>query len=325
MSVSLRRTYSEIPVKELKRQARKGDQLAVLLYKAASYGNSLRTFLTLLVVGSSALFFISVISSAGSVVAFALTAALVYIAFEWMPAAQASKISKFFAARVAPGLAWILAYLHPIFQAVARTVQKHRPVTVKTGLYETQDLLDLITDQKVATHNRIDQASLDIATNALRFKDVLVRDRLVPRRIVKVVSAEDTIGPILLDELHKSGHSRFPVFDGKKDNLVGILLLRELVGVKHGGAVKSHMRKGVGYIHEDEPAQHALQAFIKSHNHLLIVVNSFEEYVGILTLEDVLEALVGQPIVDEFDHYEDLRAVAARMAQKEHAQHEHST
>jgi CBS domain containing-hemolysin-like protein len=48
------------------------------------------------------------------------------------------------------------------------------------------------------------------------------------------------------------------------------------------------------------------------------VVNSFEEYVGIITMEDVLETMIGKLIVDEFDRYDDLRAVAARAAHKEH-------
>jgi Mg2+/Co2+ transporter CorC len=50
-------------------------------------------------------------------------------------------------------------------------------------------------------------------------------------------------------------------------------------------------------------------------------VNDFEEYVGILTMEDVLEQIIGKPIVDEFDQYDDLRAVAAKTAQVEHKAH----
>jgi Mg2+/Co2+ transporter CorC len=53
-----------------------------------------------------------------------------------------------------------------------------------------------------------------------------------------------------------------------------------------------------------------------------MVVNNFEELVGVLSVEDVLEQIIGKQIVDEFDRYDDLRSVAAREAQKEHTHHE---
>ena len=120
-----------------------------------------------------------------------------------------------------------------------------------------------------------------------------------------------------MDTLHKSGHSRFPVYDGKKDNIVGTLYMRDLVNAKEGGTIKSVMKHDVGYVHEEQNLYDALQAVIKTHHHLLVVVNSFEEYVGIITLEDILEQVVGKLIVDEFDQYNDLRAVAARAAEAE--------
>jgi CBS domain containing-hemolysin-like protein len=74
-------------------------------------------------------------------------------------------------------------------------------------------------------------------------------------------------------------------------------------------------------VHEDFTLYQALQAFLKTKHHLFLVVNSFEELVGILTIEDVLEQMIGKPIVDEFDRYDDLRAVAAAAAKKDHVNH----
>ena len=75
------------------------------------------------------------------------------------------------------------------------------------------------------------------------------------------------------------------------------------------------------FINEDSNLRQALSAFLKTHHHLLIVVNSFEEMVGVLSLEDVLEQILGKQIVDEFDSYDNLRAVASIAAQKDQAQH----
>jgi CBS domain containing-hemolysin-like protein len=123
-----------------------------------------------------------------------------------------------------------------------------------------------------------------------------------------------------MDELHKSGHSRFPVFDGKQENIVGTLYLRELGAGKDHGLVRERMSKRVYYVHEDQSLHDAFQAILKTHHQLFIVVNSFEEFVGIVTMEDVLETMIGKLIVDEFDQYDDLRAVAMRAARKDHKQ-----
>ena len=74
------------------------------------------------------------------------------------------------------------------------------------------------------------------------------------------------------------------------------------------------MEKKVYYIREDQTLDHALAAFLKTRHHLFVVVNGYRETAGIITLEDVIEALLGRKIVDEFDLHDDLRAVATREA-----------
>ncbi len=321
MSVGLLKSYRNVSERELRRRAREGDELAAVLYKAVAYGSSLGAVLWFLVAATNAMFFVSIARSAPAWFAVAASAALIWFAFVWMPARDVTRFSTWVAVKLAPVLAWILNYLHPIFSRIARFVGQHRPVTIHTGIFDREDLVDLIQDQKVQPYNRIDKVSLDIALHALTFGSVLVRDVMVPRRAVKMVKSDETVGPVLMSELHKSGFSRFPVFSGKKDNLVGTLYMKDLVKAKAGGKIEKIMRDDLAYIHEEEPLTDALQAILKTHRQQYVVVNSFEEYVGIITMEDVLEQIVGKPILDEFDQYDDMRAVAARAAQKEHAEH----
>jgi CBS domain containing-hemolysin-like protein len=89
----------------------------------------------------------------------------------------------------------------------------------------------------------------------------------------------------------------------------------------HGGRVSTLMRRPVVYVHEDFSLGQVLQAFLKTYNHLFIVVNEFEEFVGIITIEDVIDQIIGRPLADEFDNYTDLRAVAAASAKAEHFKH----
>jgi CBS domain containing-hemolysin-like protein len=81
------------------------------------------------------------------------------------------------------------------------------------------------------------------------------------------------------------------------------------------------MKKNVKYVHEEHSLEQALHAFIKTNQHMFIVVNSFEEYTGIITIEDILEQVIGHKITDEFDAYDDMRAVAADAARREHKAH----
>ncbi len=322
LTVNLQKTYSALPVKEIKRRARAGNLVAKRIHRAASYGASLRAILWLLIIILSAIFFFVVARNAPPWFALTASVALIWIAYVWLPSSRVSGFSERLAAWTAPFLAWLLNYLHPMLNRSIGLVRGSQPISEHTKLYEKEDLLDLMKKQQEQADNRIDRFELDIAMAALTFGDQLIRKRLTPRRMIKTIAVDETIGPLLMDELHQSGHSRFPVHDGKKDNIVGILYLRDLIDAKDRGTVRSIMKPKVSYVHEEQNLFDALQAVIKTHRHLLVVVNSFEEYVGILTLEDILEQIVGKPIIDEFDQYQDLRAVAARAAKQERAEHE---
>lgn len=321
MSVGLLKSYRNVSERELRRRAREGDELATALYKAVSYGSSLGAVLWLIVILTNAVLFVSVAHSAPTWFAIVACAAVLWFAFVWMPARDVTRFSTWVAVQLAPGFAWILNYIHPILNRIVKFVDEHRPVTIHTGIFDREDLVDLIQDQKVQPYNRIDKVSLDIALNALTFGDVLVRDVMVPRRIVKMVDVEETVGPVLMSELHKSGFSRFPVFAGKAENPVGTLYMKDLIKAKAGGKIEKVARDDLAYIHEEQTLADALQAILKTHHQQYIVVNSFEEYAGIITMEDVLERIVGKPILDEFDQYDDMRAVATRVARKDHTEH----
>lgn len=153
-------------------------------------------------------------------------------------------------------------------------------------------------------------------TNGLHFNEKKVEDIMTPRGVVETIAKDEIIGPLVLDELHKTGHSRFPVIDTNIDHIVGVLHIKDLlrVGAKDSETAEQAMEKRVFYINQEQTLDHALAAFIKTRHHLFVVVNGYRETAGVLTLEDVMEALLGREIVDEFDLHDDLRAVAARSA-----------
>ena len=135
------------------------------------------------------------------------------------------------------------------------------------------------------------------------------------------------LGPFVLDRLHKSGHSRFPVIKKDIDHVVGLLYVHDLFSLAKSAeksTASKLMDSKVFYINENQPLPSALAGFLRVKHHLFIVVNEFEETTGVITIEDVLEALIGRKIVDEFDQYDDLRAVAKRAA-AQRQKSDHST
>lgn len=323
-SIAVKRAYDSIPVKELKKRARQGDQVALMLHRAAAYEYSLNLILWIVVVLSTATFFVYVARSTEAWPAAFICALVLWFGFIWLPKRRASSLGLTVAAKLSPVLEKVASVAHPLVQSSIRRIRSLFPLHVHSGLYDKQDLVKLLEQQSKQEDNQIPQSSLEIAKHAIQFGDQLVRDRLVPRRIVTSVKEGDSTGPVLMSELHDSGHSRFPVFsDEEPEKAVGVLYLRDLISAKSASKVSSKMRKEVFYIHEDQLLEEALQAILKTHQHLFIVVNSFEEYVGILTIEDVLESILGEQIIDEFDQYDDLRAVAAKAAGEEHRKLEH--
>lgn len=199
---------------------------------------------------------------------------------------------------------------YPIIFRFIRNVKTDGGVNYR--LESREQLLHLISQSGDAILSR-DEKSL--IRHGLQFDDIEVSSIMTPVSVIDSVSKDEMLGPLVLDDLHKTGHSRFPVIDQDLNHVVGILHIRDLLVLdptKRTTTVEKSMEPRVFYIREDQMLGHALPAFLRTHHHLFVVVNEFRETVGLLSLEDVIEALIGRKIVDEFDAHEDLRRVAAR-------------
>lgn len=172
---------------------------------------------------------------------------------------------------------------------------------------ELQYLIDNSAD--VLTENE-----RKLIISGLSFNEMTVGSVMTPKSVIDSIKKSEFLGPLTLDDLHKTGHSRLPVIDKDIDHVVGILHLRSLLAldIKRSTTAEKAMDPKVYYVREDQTLSHALAAFLRTHHHLFIVVNEYRETVGLLTLEDVIEVLIGHKIIDEFDTHDDLRAVAMR-------------
>ena len=199
------------------------------------------------------------------------------------------------------------------YPKVVKYIRIFTPESQEIVLHSREELQHLI-DSSVGVVSKDEKKLL---LSAMSFQSLPVSDVMTPRSMIESINKEEVLGPLVLDDLHKKGYSRFPVIENDVDHVIGVLHLRDVLTLdaskKHATSrAESAMESRVFYIHEEQTLEHALNAFIKTHHHLFIVVNQYRETVGLLTLEDVTEALLGREIVDEFDEHEDLRSVAAR-------------
>jgi len=321
LGITLRKTYLYLPAKELKRQARRGDQVAATLYKAAAYGPNLRILLWA-VIGLSAAGSFSIMARLAPIwLGFiCITLVLIY-GFAWLPSGRLTSFGARLAIWFTPLIEWMLVKLHPLLRATANLLGKHRQHLDHSGLYEVDDIVDLLENQKKQSDSRISEDILDVLLHTLRFNQMNVSDVLTPRHAVVAVHAADTIGPIVMDELHESGHTHFPVLDSGNEP-VGMLYLKDVLENTHGDKVSTVMKKDLQYIHEDHPLEQALHAMMQASQPTLIVVNSKEEYVGTIGLEAVVEQMLGHKLTADFDQYSDKAAVAAATVLPEPQQEE---
>jgi CBS domain containing-hemolysin-like protein len=311
LALALQRLYSSIPSRELKRLARRGDHLAAALYRPVSYGASTRLLLWSVAVLSLAVGVLALLPTLPMLAGFVLVAALLTAALVLMPSLRLTVRTAQFAAMMAPGVVWILGHSHPFFGRAAALINKYREISPHSQLYEKEDLQHLLALQKEQVDNRIGQHELETAERALAFDDRQAADIVHSGKDLHLVDADDTVGPVLLDRLHGSGQTSFLVYKDAKENVIGSLSLRDAVKARHDGRVFDLIRHDITYVHEDFSLRQVMSAFRSTGHNLAIVINSFEEFVGVITFDGLLQELLGDTNTDYAEGYDNRSAVAA--------------
>ena len=153
-----------------------------------------------------------------------------------------------------------------------------------------------------SAHQRklLDADALGIIEGALSASEMTVREVMVPRPLMEVVDVGDSLEAVIA-RVNTTAHSRFPVINGSRDNVVGILLSKDLLRVRQEDRfnLREWVRPAV-FIPEFKRLDVLLREFRVSRNHMAIVIDEYAGIAGLITIEDVLEQIVGE-IEDEYD------------------------
>ncbi len=180
-----------------------------------------------------------------------------------------------------------------------------------------QELLEILREAQ--QRHLLDADALAMIEGVLEVSEMQVREIMIPRAQMVVVERDATLEEIL-PVVTESAHSRFPVVGDSKDEVVGIILAKDLLAYFQGDRRRSFNMRDIlrpaVFIPESKRLNVLLKEFRASRNHMAIVVDEYGGVDGLVTIEDVLEQIVGE-IVDEHDVEEEIYIM-------KHSEHEYT-
>jgi len=165
----------------------------------------------------------------------------------------------------------------------------------------------LVTEEEIRSfvkigeeEGTIKQIEKEMIERIFRFDNIEVKYIMTPKKEMKMLDTASTIKDFL-EYVSQYNHSRFPVYEGHKDNIIGIVFLRELIPHIRNGNLNMPIKNimiSPRFVFETRKIDSLMRQFLKLKEHMAIVINYHGKVVGLVTLEDALEEIVGE-IVDE--------------------------
>ena len=172
------------------------------------------------------------------------------------------------------------------------------PFFIKTqSVSEVTDFLKDAVDLNI-----IDKEAESIANKAIRLGNTTVKEIMVPKVDMVTFGIDEEIN-VIIEKIIASGHSRYPVLGQERDEVKGILLAKDMLPKIYGGIEEfslSEMLRDANVVPETKKADSLLEEFKKDRSHLAVVIDEYGTISGLVTIEDILEELVGE-IEDEHD------------------------
>lgn len=300
--------FSSLNRIRIKNMADKGNKRAALVLKLSEdYDRLLSTILignnivNIACASLSTLLFVRLLGEdAGASVSTAVTTVIVLVFGEVSPKSIAKESPEKFSMFSAPILNFMAVLLTPLnflFKQWKKVLSRFFHSSASQGITE-EELITIVEEAR--QDGGIDEQEGDLLRNALEFNELKAADILTPRIDVvgvNVCAGAEEIASVFTE----TGYSRLPVYQGSIDNIVGILYHKDFYNKIYGTGkgIKDVIRPAL-FITRHKKISQLLQELQASNHHIAVVIDEFRGTVGIVTLEDILEELVGE-IWDEHD------------------------
>jgi CBS domain containing-hemolysin-like protein len=157
-----------------------------------------------------------------------------------------------------------------------------------------------------------------VIKNLITFKDVRAKDIMTPRTVLKIENEETSIESFFNDNPNLR-FSRIPVFKDSSDNITGLVLKDDVykeMATGNGSKTLAEIKRNIIVTNRNLPIPKLFEELVESKNHMSLVVDEYGSVSGLVTMEDVIETLLGLEIMDESDNVEDLQMLARKSWEK---------
>jgi len=287
----------------LKRRAKHGDLEAKAIYPVRKRGNLLLTTLLLGNVAVNTTLSIFLSSIASGIMAGIMATTLIVLFGEIIPQAVISRYAMWFGAKTLWFTKFVVFIAYPIARPIAMVLDYFLGNELPTT-YSNKELMDIISEHEDSEHSSIDEDEERIMHGALQFSHMRVREVMTPEAEVVMYDKNQRLSPAFFAEVNNSGFSRIPVYSGNRSNVVGILYVKDLLIEKEGVALDETAEAfdtGFIQVKGSDLLDVVLGRMLKRRQHLAIVKNKNNQFLGVISMEDVIEEIIQQEIEDEDD------------------------
>lgn len=292
-----------LDTQSLRRRAKHGDENAAVIYPVREKGNLLLTTLLLGNVAVNTTLSIFLGSIASGIVAGIIATSLIVVFGEIVPQAVISRYALWFGAKTIWFTRGVIILLYPIAFPISvildRVLGSELPTT-----YSHKELMDIISEHEDSEHSAIDADEERIMHGALQFSRRRVREVMTPIDLVVSFNEDQRLNDAFFEMVNDSGYSRLPIYSGDPNNIVGILYVKDLLVEDEHITIKETeeaLERDFLAVRPIDPLDNVLAKMLKTRNHLAIVKNRSSVFVGVISLEDIIEEILQQEIVDEDD------------------------
>lgn len=232
------------------------------------------------------------------------TTLLIVILGEILPQAYFTRNSLAFCARFAPLMKLMVLVTYPVSKPLSWLLN-HLFGAEKRQLESRHELGIMISEHALAKDSELDDDEVEIIKGALQLSEKRVRDIMTPIENTFWLTPDTILSDEIIDTLKSNGYSRVPILNRGKTQCFGILLMKQLVDIDFDerpyrvDELPLHTAQLVGSM---TALDTMFRKFIAAHSHLMPVERD-DEIVGIVTIEDLIEEIIGQEIEDETDHH----------------------
>ncbi len=217
---------------------------------------------------------------------------------------------------VAYPLTWMCGALRPVTYVCGLIVRLIIRTPVETN---DSDQEIILLAERGAQQGTLTRSESSIIANALSLDDIRVSEIMTPRTVVTALRKNATVGEIFR-EYPNIPFARMPVYGKSLDDIVGLVRRRDLLKAKANDQdidLVEKLMQEANFIPETVTVANALQVFLKAHQQILVVVDEFGATAGVVSMEDVMEHLLGREIFEKDDIAVDMRELARARLQKQ--------